>query len=459
MSSNKPARVSLRDRVARQRRNRRRQMIVAFMTIFLFISAAAASYSVFSSYRGLSETAVDEPILDSQQNMTVMVMGVDRRQDDVGRSDTLFLAAVDPQQKKVSVLSVPRDTRVKIEGHGYDKINHAYAYGGYTLSRESLEKLVCTKIDYYILIDTHAFERIIDALGGVDIDVEKDMYYEDPWDDDGGLVIDIAAGQQHMDGQTAIQYVRYRDDDGDIGRIKRQQKFMRAVVEKAATPSVIVKLPAIVKEVNAAVETDLSLSQMISLIGMVKELRENGIVTDMLPGRPAYVNDISFWLPDIVALRENMANLLGVTLDESVLAIARQEAQEYENSIPKEMKIVEKDEIESKEAQLAAEKEQERQKIVAQLPDKVNIEIVNAANIDGAGAGLKTELEAMGFTVTGVSTLTAPYKQTTLVVHTDEPLFLERFKALPFDYVVQTKKNGDAVSDVTIIIGRDYKRE
>ena len=110
----------------------------------------------------------------------------------------------------------------------YDKINHAYAYGGHELTQKVVESFLNVPINYYVLIDIQAFEKIIDAVGGVDIDVEKRMYYEDPWDDNGGLVIDLQPGLQHLNGKTAIQYVRYRDGEGDIGRINLSKKFMKA---------------------------------------------------------------------------------------------------------------------------------------------------------------------------------------------------------------------------------------
>ena len=157
----------------------------------------------------------------------VMIMGVDRRADDVGRSDTLMVAALDVDKSKAALLSIPRDTRVAIEGNGFDKINHAYAFGGHSLTQKTVENLLGVKMDHYILIDTRSFERIIDAIGGVDLNVEKRMYYEDPWDDIGGLVIDLYPGEQHLDGDRAIQYVRYRDGEGDIGRVGRQQKFVK----------------------------------------------------------------------------------------------------------------------------------------------------------------------------------------------------------------------------------------
>ena len=159
----------------------------------------------------------------------IMLMGVDRRADDVGRSDTLMVVAIDEDDNRAALLSVPRDTRVAITGHGYDKINHAYAFGGRELTQKIIEQFLGVPIHHYVLIDTRAFERIIDAVGGVDINVEKRMFYEDPWDDNGGLVIDLYPGEQHLDGYGAEQYVRYRDGEGDLGRIRRQQKFMGAL--------------------------------------------------------------------------------------------------------------------------------------------------------------------------------------------------------------------------------------
>ena len=170
--------------------------------------------------------AEKDGLLVAKDKATVMIMGVDKRNDDVGRSDTLMVATLDPDKNQAALLSIPRDTRVKIKGHGYDKINAAYAYGDRKLSQQTVESLLGIKIDHYIVIDVHGFTKIIDALGGIDIDVEKRMYYEDPWDDDGGLYIDLQPGMQHMDGKTAVTYVRYRDEEGDIGRIRRQQKIL-----------------------------------------------------------------------------------------------------------------------------------------------------------------------------------------------------------------------------------------
>lgn len=251
-------------------------------------------------------------MLVANDKATVMIMGVDERADDVGRSDTLMIATLDPDKNQAALLSVPRDTRVKIKGHGFDKINAAYAYGGRKLTQETIESLLNTHIDHYIKINVHGFTKIIDALGGIDIDVEKRMYYEDPWDDDGGLYIDLQPGMQHMDGKTAITYVRYRDEEGDIGRIKRQQNFMKAVMDKLVSPTIIPKLPAIVSAVSDSVETDMSVSEILSFLGTLQDAKDNGLKSEMLPGKPVYIEGISYWVPDISKTRQILANTLGI---------------------------------------------------------------------------------------------------------------------------------------------------
>ncbi|MBM6833634.1 LCP family protein [Megamonas hypermegale] len=279
--------------------------------------------------------AEKDGLLVAKDKATVMIMGVDKRNDDVGRSDTLMVATLDPDKNQAALLSIPRDTRVKIKGHGYDKINAAYAYGDRKLSQQTVESLLGIKIDHYIVIDVHGFTKIIDALGGIDIDVEKRMYYEDPWDDDGGLYIDLQPGMQHMDGKTAVTYVRYRDEEGDIGRIRRQQKFMKAVMDKLVSPTIIPRLPSIVSAMYDAVETDMSISELLSFLGTLQEAKNNGLKSEMLPGKPVYIDEISYWIPDISKIRQILANTLGIKMNNALTNSIEDDEQEYRESMPK----------------------------------------------------------------------------------------------------------------------------
>ena len=310
-------------------------MVLAF---FAAVGAGAflASTSLFDAPRRLARLdRANETLLVATDKTTVMILGVDERDDDVGRSDTLMLATVDPKQKQVSLLSIPRDTRTLIQG-SYDKINSAYAYGGWKLTRDVVEDLLDTPVDHYVLVNTRSFPRIIDAIGGIDLYVESRMYYVDEWDDavPGGLVIDLYPGMQHMDGVTAMSYVRYRDEEGDIGRIARQQRFMRAVMEKVTSPAIVTRLPAVIRECMGAVETDLSFRQILELAGSIKEAQGNGLRAEMLPGRPLYIDEVSYWVPDLTETRTRLASTLGITMSQKARAEMEREQREYEASIP-----------------------------------------------------------------------------------------------------------------------------
>ena len=310
---------------------------VLFIICFL-TAALAGAYFASSSLSDKAEEdtkqAEKEGLLTARDKATIMIMGVDERADDVGRSDTLMIATIDPARKQAALFSVPRDTRVKIKGHGFDKINAAYAYGGEKLTKDTVEGFLGVNIDHYVIVNTKSFQRIIDAIGGIDINVEKRMYYEDPWDDDGGLLIDLQPGIQHMDGKTAVTYVRYRDEEGDIGRVRRQQKFMEACMDKVVSPSIITKLPSVISEIMDSVQTDLSLRQMLEFAGSLNEAKGNGLKTEIVPGRGMYISGISYWIPDVSKMRTLLASTLDITMNSSVRERMERAEEEYENSIP-----------------------------------------------------------------------------------------------------------------------------
>ncbi|MCR5833120.1 MAG: LCP family protein [Selenomonadaceae bacterium] len=246
---------------------------------------------------------------------TIMLMGIDERIDakgkveDVGRSDTLMVLNI--TKDKASLLTIPRDTMVYINHHGFTKINAAYMFGGTKLARKTVEEFLGVDIDYYVTINKSRFAEVIDAMGGIDIYVERDMHYEDPWDDDGGLVIDLDEGYQHLDGQTAIEYVRYRDSEGDIGRVRRQQAFMKACVEKMSSPSMVIKIPDMLSVAVDAVDTDLSSAEMMELAGSLKNAEAKGnIKTGTVPGWLRYIDEVSYLIPHAQRLGSVMRNNL-----------------------------------------------------------------------------------------------------------------------------------------------------
>lgn len=223
--------------------------------------------------------------------ITVLLMGCDMRDGETsGRSDTIMLAFISAEKKAVNLLSIPRDTRVELaEGKGTTKINHAFAYGGVALTRKTIENFLDVEIDRYVTVDFQGFADVIDALGGVDYNVEQRMYY--PAEN-----IDLQAGQQHLNGQAALSYVRWRGTPtADIGRIERQQKFLSAVLEQVMSTGTILRLPNLIITINTYVSTDFSLSELTSLINVFKDVGSVTFNSAMVPGDGTSINGISYW--------------------------------------------------------------------------------------------------------------------------------------------------------------------
>lgn len=427
------------------------------LSLIVFLLAAGVSYIWFGGSLSLNKVKRAGGLVYSPHKVNILVLGVDERSDDVGRSDTMFAVTVDTGSKEVALLSVPRDTRVKIPGHGWDKINHAYTFGKQKLSQQTAEELLGIPFDHYVLINFAAFEKIVDAVGGVDINVEKRMYYTDPYDK---LVIDLKPGQQHMDGKTAIKYVRYRDEEGDIGRIERQQKFIKAMLQEVASPAIITRIPAIIREVGAAVTTDMSTSEMLSLAKILNDANKNGLKTDMVPGRPAYIREVSYWLPDIVSLRQHIAQIEGGGLDGKQQAEAEQLAGEYERSIPREMKVVEAPK-EVHQAKTAAPVKPAAKPAAATAkppaPGKITVAVINASGNSAAGAKVAGILRARGFEVTGVTTGASLSNYTIAISYTTDMAVVNRLSGLPFKSVLQIIRDAGRPTQAAVVIGKDYK--
>ncbi len=309
----------MRERLEERRREftskmRNRKLFWSFIICLFIITGSLAHMGFNSDFTrlkdDLSSNFKSEAVLPTfQKPTTIMLMGIDERKDDVGRSDTLMVLNL--SKDKASLLTIPRDTMVYINRHGYQKINAAYAYGGAKLARETVEEFLGIEVDYYVAINKARFAEVIDAMGGVDVYIERDMYYEDPWDDDG-LVIDLKQGRRHLNGDTAIQFVRFRDAEGDVGRVRRQQAFMRACADRLSEPSMLIKIPELLSVAVKAIDTDLTSGEMLAAAGSLKnaETKDN-IKTGVVPGWLQYINDVSYLIPNAERLGDVMRDNLG----------------------------------------------------------------------------------------------------------------------------------------------------
>lgn len=215
-------------------------------------------------YAGLQQTA--GRILE--QPFNILVLGFDESTTDErgvqsSRTDTIFFLAWQPQLKKAGVFSVPRDSLVEMAGFGRERINMAYVYGGYQLTRETVESLLSLPVHRFMGVNFAAFRELVDLVGGVEIDVDKRMLYTDK---SAGLYIDLQPGRQRLDGEKALNYVRYRRDPlGDITRVRRQQRFLSALageLKKEITPE---RFFAIVRISRKYLQTDLTPGEIFVL--------------------------------------------------------------------------------------------------------------------------------------------------------------------------------------------------
>jgi len=288
-----------------QRRKIRWKRLVLLLVI-LFTVVTSLSWAAVYAYNKLSSTPVlstkvenNKPPAPVSKYINILLLGLDDGdQENPGapkRSDTMMVASINPEEGKIHLLSIPRDTKVAIPGHkGAEKITHAFFYGGSELAIRTVENLLELHIDHYVVIDWQAFIKTIDLLGGVDLYVENNMHYEDPY---ANLVINLTQGYQHLNGSQAGQYVRFRSDElGDIGRVQRQQRFFKALTEQTLQISNILKLPVFIHDIDQYVITDITGFKMIKLANSLKKIKSGDLSTEMLPGDFATIDGLSYWV-------------------------------------------------------------------------------------------------------------------------------------------------------------------
>lgn len=240
-----------------------------------------------------------------QDPVNILVMGIDRVPDSdknpetrfSGRSDTMLLVRFQPEDHSLKILSIPRDSRVRLPNGSYDKINSANAIGGVPYTKQVIqENLEGINIDKHIRVTTNAFKDLVDLIGGVEVYVPIDMQYTDKTQ---GLYIDLKEGKQTLNGDQAEQFARFRYDNlGDIGRVQRQQILLKALREKLQSPQAIFKIPQAIKLLQQEIDTDLTQSEILSLSAYGLSLDKQDIHMVMLPGRASYPNEyrLSYWL-------------------------------------------------------------------------------------------------------------------------------------------------------------------
>ncbi|GAC1492687.1 MAG: hypothetical protein NVS2B14_05530 [Chamaesiphon sp.] len=230
-----------------------------------------------------------------------------------GLSDTMLLLRFDPKPHKMTILSIPRDTRIVMEKYGVQKINAANVYGGSALAAKEVSKLLTgVKIDRYVRVNVLALGKIVDALGGITVSIPKNMKYTD---ETQHLYIDLKKGEQHLNGEQTLQLLRFRHDAlGDIGRIQRQQLVLHALMQQALKPTLVTRIPQLFQAIKSDVDTNLSIEELTAMGIFAAHIDRANVQALTVPGdfNGNGRHAISYWLPDHRRIKTMMANEFNV---------------------------------------------------------------------------------------------------------------------------------------------------
>ncbi|KUO51311.1 MAG: hypothetical protein APF76_17695 [Desulfitibacter sp. BRH_c19] len=223
--------------------------------------------------------------------MNVLILGLDVEKGSRGRTDSIMLMSFRPDREEVYLMSIPRDTRLKIKG-GYDKVNAAYVYGGAELTRQTIEDFMDIEIDHHIVFNFEAFETLIDLVGGIEVDVPVSMNVPSEG-------INLQPGVQKLDGKDALGYARFRGtSEGDIGRAKRQQEIIKLLSDELLKPKMVLKVPQIIQTMTEYVEHDFSTTELMKFGAVAAKAKSKPIETLVLPGTNQKLDGIWYYLAD-----------------------------------------------------------------------------------------------------------------------------------------------------------------
>jgi len=284
---------------------------IVLICLAVFLLSLGAGFATIEYFLSGDDTGIEETVAGTTYNaqpsevkkqpkltkcINILLVGIDSGEfpgggvrKEIGRTDTIILAQIDPQNKKIHALSIPRDTLVEITGRGLDKVNHAHVFGGMDLTVETVENFTQLTIDKYVKVDYQGFAYLIDAVGGVEMDVEKDIQ-------SGNYL--IKKGCQVLDGEHAYALIRHRREPmGDIARVERQQQLAEALFKQIREKQNLLQITIMALKCKEHITTDLTIKDMILMVNALKEFSEQDIELATVPGTFYEWKGISYWKP------------------------------------------------------------------------------------------------------------------------------------------------------------------
>ncbi|MEN1967486.1 LCP family protein [Lentibacillus sp. N15] len=288
--------------------------------LVLVIGVGAYAYSIYHNAKETVNNKMHEQVdsidpsvtkkkVKATEPLNILLLGVDERDNDKGRSDALMVLSLDPTNDKMQLISIPRDTRATIIGKGFeDKINHAYAYGGSDMSIATVENFLDIDLDYYVRMNMEGLQELVDQLGTISVNNEiawKDGKY------------DFAVGPVEMDGDKTMHFVRMRkqDPDGDFGRTKRQRKVIEGIVDKGASVGSVSKINGVINIMGNNMATNLDFDDMKKLLKGYKDTRKNVVSYQMKGTGTTMKNDSGQNIYYLIVPEEEVSKVHGMIAD------------------------------------------------------------------------------------------------------------------------------------------------
>ncbi len=350
----------------------------------------------------------------------MVVVGVDLRAGETSaRTDTILLTRIDPEAKRVTVVSIPRDTRARVDGHGMTKINAAYFYDGPEGLIKAIKTLTGAEVTEYFAIDFGGFREIVDAMGGVWVEVPERIEDKQAAGYDRTSYV-IEPGMQKLDGKHALTFVRSRNfPEGDIARIRNQQLFLKALGKQAISLGNVFRAKGIIDAVARNSETSLKITDMLSLASDLLSMQEDGLETVTLPGAPKYMGGVSYVIADEVGVKSLIER---IEAGQSVVGTAAAEAT---GTVP---------------------------------PSQVSVTVRNGVGVAGLATDASGALEEAGYRIAEVGNAGQFVYDRTLVVYTtDKRKAIAVRESLGIGDLVESRGMYSFESDVLLVVGKDWR--
>ncbi|AJD32836.1 LCP family protein [Clostridium sporogenes] len=301
--------IKKKKKTSKRKKSKSLKIVIILFSFIILLGILGYFYLLgFTNNSRLGEGKINTKKAEAGEPVNILVMGVDigdpgsKEASDPKRTDTMLVINYNPKTKNINMVSVPRDTRVTMNGKKI-KINSAHAINGVNGSIAAVENLLGIEINNYAKIDYEGFRKVIDAIGGVEMDITRNMNYDDP---SQNLHIHFQKGTTvHLDGKKAEEFFRWRKNnngtgfaDGDLGRIENQHKFISKVVEKVKSPSIIPKIPSILSTIPDYIETDMSPEEIIKYGYAVTKGDKSSINMITLQGEAKYIGNVSYFIYD-----------------------------------------------------------------------------------------------------------------------------------------------------------------